>query len=166
MAEKEDLDLGEDKKSTKTWVLILAAMLVILIGAAVGLYFTGVIHFGKVPAAAEKANETPVKTAHFYEFEPFTVNFLPGEVARLLQVNFSVLTYDEKTVEALGKHAPMIRNNLLLLLGRYRPEELQSIDGKEALRQAITQEVRKVLDSQTQGNGSFEAVFFTQFVMQ
>lgn len=171
MAAKDDLDLGQDKKSTKKWIIVLAAMLVLLIGAAAGLYFTGILSFGKSPgtSAAEKATKktrsAAAKAPHFYEFEPFLVNFPRGETARLLQINFSILTYDEKTIEALGKHAPMIRNNLLLLLGGYKPEDLQAVQGKEALRQAIAQEIQKVLDKQTEG-GTFEAVFFTQFVMQ
>ncbi len=172
MAAKDDLDLGEDKKSTQKWiVIILAATLVLLILAAAGLYFTGRLSFGKSPGtgaedkAAKKTPSTAAKALHFYEFEPFLVNFPRGEIARLLQINFSILTYDEKTIEALKKHAPMIRNHLLLLLGRYKPEDLQPVQGKEALRQAIAQEIQKVLDRQTEG-GSFEAVFFTQFVMQ
>lgn len=170
-AKKDDLNLGEAKNSTKTWIVILAATLVLLIGSAAGLYFTGMLSFGKSPdtsaseKAAQKTHATGAKVPYFYEFEPFLVNFPRGENARLLQINFSVLTYDEKTLEALGKHAPMIRNNLLLLLGGYKPEDLQPVQGKEALRQAIAQEIQKVLDGQTEG-GTFEAVFFTQFVMQ
>ncbi|GAB6068057.1 hypothetical protein JCM13664_13760 [Methylothermus subterraneus] len=165
MAAKEDLDLGKEKQSAKKWTFILAAALVLLIGAGVGLYFAGIVHFGKPQVASEAAAVTPVKTAHFYEFDPFIVNFPPGESARLLQIGFSVLTYAEETAAALGKHAPMLRNNLLLLFGRYRPEELASLDGKEALRQAIAQEIQKALEAQAQGS-RVEAVFFTQFVMQ
>ncbi len=165
----KDLDLGEDKKSAQKWILILAATLVLLILAAAGLYFTGRLSFGKDRVSGEEqaAKKTPsgAKALQFYEFEPFLVNFPSGEIARLLQINFSILTYDEKTIEALRKHAPMIRNHLLLLLGRYKPEDLQPVQGKEALRQAIAQEIQQVLDRQTEG-GSLEAVFFTQFVMQ
>jgi flagellar FliL protein len=165
MAEKKEaLDLGEEKTSSKKWIIILATALVLLIAAALGLYFSGVVHFGKA-APTPAAVPAPVKTARFYDFEPFIVNFPNGEAARLLQISFSVLTYDEKTLEALAKHAPMLRNHLLILLGRHRPEELQAAEGKEALRQAIAQEIQKALTEQASG-GSIEAVFFTQFVMQ
>lgn len=171
MAAKDQLDLGEGKKnSARKWIILLSAILVLLIGAAAGLYFTGLVSFGKsaVPSAEGKAAEkthTIAKVPHFYEFEPFLINFPYGESARLLQINFSILTYDEKTIEALGKHAPMIRNSLLLVLGGYKPEDLQSGQGKEALRQAIAGEIQKALDGQVQ-DSTIEAVFFTQFIMQ
>ncbi len=165
MAGKEDLDLGVDQKSAKTkWIVIaLASILVLLVGAAAGLYFTGTIQFGK--AQAQQAAPAPSKQAYFYELEPFIVNFPPNETARLLQVGFSLLSFDEKTAQALKQHTPMLRNNVLLLLARSRPEELQSAAGKEALRQKALQEIEKLLAEQAQG-GSLEAVFFTQFVMQ
>jgi flagellar FliL protein len=167
MAGKEDLDLGVDQKSAKTkWIVIaLASILVLLVGAAAGLYFTGTIQFGKAQAQAQQAAPAPSKQAYFYELEPFIVNFPPNETARLLQVGFSLLSFDEKTAQALKQHTPMLRNNLLLLLARSRPEELQSAAGKEALRQKALQEIEKLLAEQAQG-GSLEAVFFTQFVMQ
>lgn len=165
MAEKEDLDLGVDQKSAKTkWIVIaLASTLVLLVGAAAALYFTGVIQFGK--AQAQQVVPAPNKQAYFYELEPFIVNFPPSETARLLQVGFSLLSFDEKTAQALKQHTPMLRNNLLLLLARSRPEELQSAAGKEALRQKVLSEIEKLLAERAQG-GSLEAVFFTQFVMQ
>ncbi|MCX8048651.1 MAG: flagellar basal body-associated FliL family protein [Methylohalobius sp.] len=166
MAKKtEDLDLGVDQKPAKTkWViLLLVSALVLMVGTAAGLYFTGIIHFGK-PAPAEQAPSS-VKRPHFYELEPFIVNFPHGGAIRLLQVGFSLLSFDEKTIGALTKHTPVLRNNLLLLLSRQQPENLQSAEGKEMLRQAVTQEIQNLLEKQA-GGGNVETIFFTQFVMQ
>ncbi|HEB77387.1 MAG TPA: flagellar basal body protein FliL [Methylothermaceae bacterium] len=174
MAENEDLDLGEEKKSSKKLILIaLVAVVLLLGGGGAAMYFLGVPPFAKSEvsaedeeeAAAEEEKSSAPKTARFYEFSPFIVNFPRGGGARLLQLSFSVLAYDEETIEAVKKHEPMIRNNLLLLLGRYNPQDLRSTQGKEALQQAITGEIQKVLDRHADG-GSIETVFFTQFVMQ
>ncbi|BCX81581.1 flagellar FliL protein [Methylomarinovum caldicuralii] len=173
MAENDDLDLGEEKKSSKKWLIIAAVLVLLLGGGGAALFFLGLPPFsGGTKAAddetaaeeAEKPGKSP-KEAHFYEFKPFIVNFPPGGGARYLQVGFSALAFDEDSIEAIQKHAPMMRNNLLLLLGRYKPEDLNSAQGKEALRQGITEEIQKVLDLQSDG-GKVEGVFFTQFVMQ
>ncbi len=178
MAENDDLDLGEEKKSSKKWLIIVLAVVLLLGGGGAALYFLGLPPFGKTEASetaeAEEENDSAEepeekrsapKTAHFHDFAPFVVNFPRGGGARLLQVGFSVMAYDEETIEAVAKHEPMIRNNLLLLLGRYKPEDLRTPQGKEALRQAIVREVQKVLDLRADG-GTIETVFFTQFVMQ
>lgn len=177
MAENDDLDLGEEKKSSKKWLIIAAVLVLLLGGGGAALFFLGLPPFGgddggddteataEEDAGEEEEKPKAPKEAHFYEFEPFIVNFPAGGGARYLQVGFSTLAFDEDSIEAVQKHAPMIRNNLLLLLGRYKPEDLQSAQGKEALREAITQEIQKVLDLQTDG-GKVEAVFFTQFIMQ
>ncbi len=175
MAENDDLDLGEEKKSSKKWLIIVLAVVLLLGGGGAALYFLGLPPFGKTETAEaeeeedsdEEAEEKPSapKTAHFHDFAPFVVNFPRGGGARLLQVGFSVMAFDEETIEAVAKHEPMIRNNLLLLLGRYKPEDLRTSQGKEALRQAIVREIQKVLDLRADG-GTIETVFFTQFVMQ
>ncbi len=177
MAENDDLDLGEEKKSSKKWLFIILAVVLLLGGGGAALYFLKLPPFGATETAEaeedeeasdeEEADEGSAgpKTARFHDFAPFVVNFPRGGSARLLQVGFSVLAYDEDTIEAVAKHEPMIRNNLLLLLGRYKPEDLRTPQGKEALRQAIAREIQKVLDLRADG-GTIETVFFTQFVMQ
>ncbi|HHJ37872.1 MAG: hypothetical protein AXA67_01945 [Methylothermaceae bacteria B42] len=177
----DDLDLGEEKKSSKKMLFIILAMVIVLfIGGGAAAYFMGLLPFGassdteevaeeEEGEAEEEASEKKVSKksseAFFYDFEPFIVNFPPNREARLLQISFSALTHDEAVAETLTKHAPLIRNNLLLLLGRFRPSELKSTQGKEALLNAITQEIQKALDMQKEG-GEIEAVFYTQFIMQ
>ncbi len=173
----DDLDLGEEKKSSKKMLFIILAVVVLLIGGGAAAYFMHLLPFGSASEAEEvteeekeaEAEEKKAKESSnevfYYDFEPFIVNFPPNREARLLQINFSVLTHEEGVVETLTKHAPLIRNNLLLLLGRFRPTELKTGKGKEALLKAVSQEIQKALDMQKEG-GEIEAVFYTQFVMQ
>ncbi len=169
----EDLDLGEEKKSSRKWIILGGLVILLLAGGGAGMYFMGLPPFGggeetaepeEDEAETEKKPSGP-KEAHFQQFAPLLVNFPRGSGARLMQVEFSVLTYDEASNEAVRKHAPMIRNNLLLLLGRYKPQDLRTAQGKLALREAIQGEVQKVLDMQSDG-AEIEAVFFTKFLME
>lgn len=170
----EDLDLGEEKKSSKKWLFItLGLVLIILIGAGAAAYFMGLFPGGEdseteeIEAELEESEDKGkgIKESHFFSFEPFIVNFPPNPDARLLQISFSALTYDQETQDAMKKHVPLIRNNLLMLLGRYKPEDLKSRQGKEALLEVVKQEIQKALDLQPEG-GTVKAVFVTQFVMQ
>ncbi len=175
MAENDDLDLGEEKKSSNTWMIIGAVVLLLLTGGGAAAYFMDWLPFGKAVDTSDKEHEAGggeaseeesiSKDSQFYQFAPLVVNFPRGSGARLMQIKFSVLAYDEGSIKAVDKHAPMIRNNLLLLLGRYKPQDLQTAQGKLALREAILTEIQKVLDMQTDGS-RIEAVFYTNFLME
>jgi len=172
MAENEDLDLGEEKKSPKKWIILGAVIGLLLVGAGAGMYFMGMLPFGNgessedVAAGEEEVDEkSNTREAHFHQFEPLLVNFPRGSGARLMQIEFSVLAYDDSAIEVLQKHAPMIRNNLLLLLGRYKPQDLKTVQGKQALREAILSEIQQVMDLQANGE-QVEALFFTKFLME
>ncbi len=172
MANNDDLDLGEEKKSSKKWIILGVLVMLLLAGGGAGMYFMGLLPFGngdesvetdEEQAAEEKSSR--IKESHFHQFDPLLVNFPRGSGARLMQVEFSVLAYDEDSIHSVQKHAPMIRNNLLLLLGRYKPQDLKTVQGKLALQEAIQGEIQKVLDMQSDG-GEIEAVFFTKFLME
>jgi flagellar FliL protein len=69
-------------------------------------------------------------------------------------------------VEFLEKNSPIIRNDLLLLFGNKHVEEVSSNEGKEALRAAALETVRKIASDEGHKPESIEAVYFTSFVMQ
>ncbi len=63
-------------------------------------------------------------------------------------------------------NTPIIRNDLLLLMGNKQPEEVSSNEGKEALRAAALEAVRKIIAAEGEKPEALEAVYFTSFVMQ
>jgi flagellar FliL protein len=72
---------------------------------------------------------------------------------------------DEETMKSVEAHMPVIRNNLLMLLGGKSVADLTSRDGKEALRQESLGEVQKILKENT-GKPGIEDLYFTSFVVQ
>ena len=170
MAEDNDLDLGEEKKSSKLLYMIIGGVVALLIIVGATLYFMGFFSSdedGEDAEVAEDEQESVVKGDPVYQplGADFVVRFKKGEGARLLQISISTLTYDAEVVEAVKKHTPMIRNNLLLLLSSKKPIELKTPEGKESLRQEILESVQKVIEDQL-GKKGVEQVFFTAFVMQ
>lgn len=172
MADSET-DLGEEKKSSNKLKIILAAVVLLLVVAGT-LYFTGVFSSDEsqdVDADAEVVEESTddadIESIDIYHpLEPaFIVNFQKGQSAKLLQVGITVLANSELAVEALKLHAPMIRNNLLMLLNEQEPDKLRTRAGKEVIQASVLEEIQKVVDKHIGGQG-IEDVFFTEFVMQ
>ena len=82
-----------------------------------------------------------------------------------LQINVQVVTHDPQMEELVIKHAPVIRNALVMLLSSKDAEELDSREGKESLRIEALTAIQEVLREET-GSDGVDGVFFTSFVMQ
>ncbi len=153
------------RKSKKGLLIVIVSALV-LAGGGAGVYFGFVRH---TDSAAKKAAAKPVAKlpAQFVELNPpFVVNFEGGSSARFLQIAVQLMTRDPLMVEFLTRNTPIIRNDLLLLFGNKRVEEVSTHDGKEALRAAALDTVRKIITEEGGKPEGLEAVEFTSFVMQ
>lgn len=165
MSDAKEAEAAPAKSSKKLIILIAAA--VVLLGGGAGAWF---MFAGKGDAAAEEAakEEAVVKLpAQFVALDPpFVVNFEAGASARFLQISVQLMTRDPHLVEFLEHNNPIIRNDLLLLFGGKRVEEVATPEGKEALRVAALETVRKIITAEGEHGEALEAVYFTSFVMQ
>jgi flagellar FliL protein len=106
------------------------------------------------------------KAATYVALDPaFVVNFEGAGPARFLQISVEVMTRKPEYAEHIKKHMPVIRNNLVLLFGSQTYDKVNTLQGKEQLRQSALTEVQKILDAET-GDAGVEALYFTSFVMQ
>ncbi|MGH8241635.1 MAG: flagellar basal body-associated FliL family protein, partial [Steroidobacteraceae bacterium] len=78
---------------------------------------------------------------------PFVVNFEAEQLVRFLQVTVQVMSRDAETVEMVKANDPVVRNDLLLLLGNQHYETISTREGKEKLRQQALDAVRRVVSS-------------------
>ena len=88
---------------------------------------------------------------------------------RFLQVTVEIMSRDEHVITALKNHMPVIRNNLLMLLGGQSIPSLTNRDEKEKLRQASLAEVQKIMEENKGAEehpGKVEDLYFTSFVVQ
>lgn len=116
--------------------------------------------------AAEK-KEAPKGPPLFLAMDPpFVVNFQSEQAVRFLQVSAQVMTRDPKTLEELKVADPIIRNDLLLMLGNQKYAAVSTLEGKEQLRKDSLEAVRKVIKENGGEAENVEAVYFTSFVMQ
>ena len=93
------------------------------------------------------------------------VNLTDEESVRYLQADLQLMTRDADTLAAFTRHAPAIRNRLLLLFGQQSATQLAQRSGKERLQEAALAEVRRLLKSEGAAD-KVEAVIFTSLVTQ
>jgi flagellar FliL protein len=122
----------------------------------------------KKPAAGAEREEKsgPPKPAIYFAFDPpLIVNFDDTQAVRFLQLQIEVLARDEKIVEAVKLHQPVMRNNLLMLMNGRDYKSLMTREGKEALRTECLKEIQRILKKET-GSPGIEDLYFTSFVVQ
>lgn len=173
----EELEEKSEKKKLPLKLIIIIAV-VVLIGSGAGAFFMmgdNGAEDATVSENVESAGNTEVAKgeegggmgeAYYFSLDPpFIVNFTGKSRARFLQVSIEGMTRDATVKEAITKHFPQVRNNLVLLLSSKTHDELNTPEGKSALRKQVLKEVQKVLEAET-GKEGIEDVYFTSFVMQ
>jgi flagellar FliL protein len=176
----ESTDLGIEKaKAGKRRLIVIVAVAAVLVlaaggGAAWYLLGGGVTHVaasgdkgkkGKAPEAPGKAETVQGPPLYHPLDPPFVANLPPGGKAKMLQAAVRVQTRDPALVSFLQQNDPMVRHHLLSLLGAQDAAGLLTRTGREQL-QAEVQETLARLVRDSGAEGTVEAVYFTQFVLQ
>ena len=112
---------------------------------------------------AETINKGPPL---YLAFDPPLVASLEDKGSiRFLQVTIELMARDEKVIAAVETHMPVIRNNLLMMLGGQTVSSLTNREEKEKLRKQALTEVQKIMKANT-GETGVEDLYFTSFVVQ
>lgn len=164
------------KKSSLMKILMIVFGVILLLGGGIAgtLYFTGSHLLGASSSSAgednskegAKGGKNDNREALYFPIDPpFVVNFADQNQMRFLQITMDVMAYNPEAIEAVKKHLPVIRNNLVMLLSSQDAKTLFSLQGKQHLRQECLEEIQKILKERT-GKKGVEDVYFTSFVMQ
>ena len=122
------------------------------------------------PAEGKPAQEAtppaePAAPPVYHAFEPLIVNFEESGELRFLQITVEVMARDPKTIASVETNTPVLRNDLLLLIGSSDMKELLTREGKEKLRAQALKEVQATMSKLSPGS-KVEDLYFTGFVMQ
>ena len=118
-------------------------------------------------AAAAKAAAAPRAPALYFKYDPaFVVNFGSEGNARYLQVMVEAMTRDAPTLDLIKNNEPAERNDLVVLFSSQTDATLATSDGREKLRAACLEAVRKVIGQEGGKPEMVESVYFTSFVVQ
>lgn len=180
MAAEQDLKLdgGAQEEAPsgggkKKLILIIVAV-VLLIGIAVGatmFFMMGGEEEAEGDAAEEVVAEEvvaeePEIPAQYVVLKPeFVVSFQVGTRQRFLQSSIEVMTRQQAVVDALTLHEPMIRNDIIRIMGEQDFKQLRTAEGRVALQKQLLKHLKGAMKREA-GTDGVEAVLFTNFVMQ
>jgi flagellar FliL protein len=171
MVDAADAETPPPPRSGPSLLMIILAAVIAAALAGGGVYFMtakkddqGVEEKAE---AAGKQDKKPKLPALYVKLDPpFVSNFENRGSMRFLQVSVEVMTRDAATVDLIKQHDPMIRNDLLMLLSGQTYETISTHEGKEQLRSAALEAVRKVIAGEGGDAKKVEQLYFTSFVMQ
>ena len=161
-------EAAKPKRFSLKWIIIAATLVVVLgIGGVVG--WNLVIkkdnkHVEKKQKAAESPSEKKKNEAKIlYPLEHFIVNLMDkdGLGKRYLKVTIELEVNDEASKNLIEFHKAELKDTILLLLSGLSFEEINSIEGKLELKQALLSRVNQVL-----GGSIIQRIYFTEFVVQ
>ena len=169
MADEKDIAEAPQGGGKKKLIIIVVVALVLLLGAGAAAFFLlGSADEDSAGNGATKEEAAAVEKGDpvYLKLDPALVVNLPeGGAAKMLQIAIEVMTRTPTVVDALKANDPMIRHHLLNLLEQQQAADLMTVQGREALQQAIHELLSEKLQALKEP-GEIEGVFFTQFVMQ
>jgi flagellar FliL protein len=193
MAEASATD--EQKKSPKKMIMIIAIIVVLLIAGGGGYYFMTQSADAEQSEHGDKDKKGKGKDKHakdehkakeehkdehkaddehgeaaepevYHNLTPaLVVNCPDGTSAKVIKISLTILLKGEASIAALKKHDPMLRNNLLMVIGNVGPDKARTVEGKKELRALLLAEIGSVLEKMA-GKNTVKDVYFTEFVMQ
>ncbi len=161
------------KKSRLGLFLILGIVLVVLVGAILGLlmFAPGVVPFlGEKPADQTTADQTasgkektkePETLGIMYAMEPYIVNLVDPNVQRYLKLKLELELSNAKVQSEIDLRMPQIRDSILVLLSSKSFNDIKTVEGKMRLRMEIIGRINSFLSE-----GRVKNVYFTEFVVQ
>lgn len=149
-------------------VLIIAGVavaLLIQIGLAV-FFWTRPAADAEVAEAGDGASATGSQKAIYHNLRPPFVVTLPyGNRQFMMQADLAVMAHQQGAIEAVIRHGPLIRAEVISHLTDLDPERVQDKDGKQQILDGLTGVINGVLDSEAEGV-AVDTVLFNNLVMQ
>jgi flagellar FliL protein len=165
MAAEEKSGAGAKAGKKSPLPMIIIALVVLAAGGGGAWWYLKPKAAVPGKPAAEAASTRAA--AIYYKFDPaFVVNFGTDGNTRYLQITLEAMSRDQAVIDEIKNNEPAIRNDLVLLYSAQQPEALLAPEGKEKLRQATLDAVRKTIAAEGAKAEAVEAVYFTSFVIQ
>lgn len=158
---EEAVDEKEGKEPKKSkFKLIIIAVAVLLLGG--GGYFGWSMYKQKSDEAKTETQEEE-KVAIVHPLQSFIVNLSDkkGMGKRYLKVTMEVEVENEKNRLKVENNTSQIRDTVLLLLSSKQINEINTMEGKLDLKQALLSRMNRII-----GEGIIKRIYFSEFVVQ
>lgn len=161
-------DEKEEKKESKGSAMkfVVIGLLVLLLAVVGFLAFQLMSSSDGGPTEAVEAGEgdsaiEDEALTQTYTLETFVVNLNDPGGKRYLKTTIELEYIAEEVKTELDHRLPQLRDLILLQLSSKGLDDIQSVDGKIALRRELIQRINQTLTS-----GKIRNLYFTQFVIQ
>lgn len=146
-------------------ILIAAAVVVVLgIQIALAAFFWSTARVSD-ETAAEPAAATEKKALYHSLRPPFVVTLPYGQRQFMLQADLAVMAHEPGAIEAVIRHAPLLRAEIIDYFTDLEPERIQSRDGKQEILDGLEQLINGALKREAE-SAAIDAVLFNNLVMQ
>lgn len=170
MAEEMESQGGEKPGFGKFLLPLFAVFNLAVVGAGAFLAYKGTLgHKPPVlrePAALEelKSDRTSsldgVREPITYTMPAFTVN-LAGTPRRVIRVEMTFEMLDKEGFEEIVRNSPRVRDEIMRILNRKTFDDIETIQGKLALKDQIAANLNQSLRS-----GVVKDIYFNEFLVQ
>jgi flagellar FliL protein len=171
MPDNENAEQVTEKKGgglTRALVAGGGAVILVVLGVFAGPMLRSVVSDPVVEArSSADAPATGGKPALYTSLQPpLVVNFKDafGD-SHYMQISMEAMARDQKVIDAVKEHTPVIRNALILLYGNVNYDALGTRAGKEQMLADGLKEIQGIMTQQI-GVAGVEAVYFTNLIIQ
>lgn len=147
-------------------IIVIALLFLSVVTAGFIIMWNKLASLGPMPAEtpAEETSQTVDEEndiGPLYPLKTFIVNLADPGGKRYLRVTMEFELTNEKLIDEINKRLPQIRDAILMILPTRTIEDVQSVQGKEAIRKEIMDKINNLLN-----NGAITNIYFTEFVVQ
>ena len=156
--EKEEVKDGEEEKPKKSNLkLIIIGVLLLLL--SLGGYFG----YSKYKKSNENPTEKEEQMSIIVPLKSFVVNLFDkrGIGKRYLKISMELEVDKEEDRTKVENNIPRLRDTVLILLSSQTLKEINTMEGKLELKNAIVLRMNQIL-----GNKTVRRIYFTEFVVQ
>ena len=143
-------------------VLILFIILPVIVASIIAATF---VVWNKIsskePGTEEEAKKNIEKIISIYSLDAFIVNLAGKGGRRFLRATLDLELRDKNLAIEIDKRLSQIRDSILMILPTKRFEDINSVEGKIALRDEIMTKLNSLLKS-----GIITNIYFVEFVIQ
>lgn len=151
-------------------ILVIAlSVIVVLLGAGMGFLF---MNMNQAPEAVALEGQVPApppapvvetRDAIYTSLNPaFVITYNTPSGLRYLQTELQVMSYELDVINEVDTNRPALRNNIIMLLGEQEFDMVESIQGRETVRNMIKEVVQDTLRTHL----PVEEVYYNSFVLQ
>ena len=117
------------------------------------------------PSWAESEEAAP-KLAYFTLEPDLTTNFYTkGNKLGYVQVRMDIMVMSQQDLAVIEHHQPLIRDEVIELLGKQTEDTIKSLSGREDLRKTLVKELNESLLPET-GKTIIADLLFTKYLYQ